>query len=108
MSAFYAMSNNKQLLDEAKYDIKNYAWVSSKEQANVMKTVTSFFISYLMPLLYYTYIFLTPLCFCYFLRFWFHLSIKKQFKDLFHREALFNGKNNSDNKNTCYVHDLLA
>ena len=33
MSAFYAMSNNKELLDKAnKYDIKNYAWVSSKEQ----------------------------------------------------------------------------
>ena len=55
--AFYAISNNKQLLDEAKYDMKNYVWVSSKEQANVNKAVTSFFISYLVPLYYYTYIF---------------------------------------------------
>ena len=58
MSAFYAMSNNKQLLDKVnKYDIKNYAWVSSKEQGNVKKAVTSFFISYELSLLYYTYIF---------------------------------------------------
>ena len=46
MSAFHAMSNNKQLLDKAnKYDIKNYAWVSSKGQGNIKKAVTSFFIS---------------------------------------------------------------
>lgn len=45
MSAFYAMSNNKQLLDKVnKCNIKNYAWVSSKEQGNVKKAVTSFFI----------------------------------------------------------------
>ena len=52
--------------------------------------------------------FLTPLCCCKFLRLWFQLSIKKKLRDLFHREALFSGKNKSDNKNTCYVHDLLA
>ena len=64
---FHAISNKKQLLDEAKYDRKNYTWVSWKEQAHVMKTVTLFFISYLRPLHYYIYIyFFFFFCFLFF------------------------------------------